>query len=67
MTAENQIAHAAADQIRDVIELSQTVEDFERVRIDVTAGDRVLFPRNDLRLAHRRALYPTGELSYLSH
>ncbi len=54
MTTENQVADAAADEIRDVIELSQTVEDFERVGIDVSARDRMRLAPNDPRLAHPR-------------
>ena len=34
---EQQIAHAAADQIRDVVELPQPVEDLESVGVDVLA------------------------------
>ena len=40
--AEQQIADAAADQVRDVVMLVEPVEDFERVGIDVAARDRVL-------------------------
>src|SRR5207249_12148491 len=55
--AEEQIAHAAADQIGDVLELTQPVQHLERVRIDVAPRDRVLGARNDPRLDHRPALY----------
>ena len=37
--AEQQVAHAAADQVRDVVELAQPVEDLQGVRIDVAARD----------------------------
>ena len=40
--AEQQVAHAAADQIGDVVVLVQPVQDFESVGIDVAARDRVL-------------------------
>ena len=54
--AEQQVAHAAADQIGDVVVLVQPVQDLEGVGIDVAAGDRVLGPRNDGRLHHRHGL-----------
>ena len=54
---DEQIAHAAADQIGDVVELPQPIENLERVRIDVAPRDRVLSARNDPRVGHRRALY----------
>ena len=53
---EQQIAHAAADEIRDVMVFVQPIENFERVGIDVTAGDHVLGPRDDGRLRHRAKL-----------
>ena len=36
---QQQVADAAADQIRDVVVLVQPVKDFERAGIDVAAGD----------------------------
>jgi hypothetical protein len=51
--AEKQIANASADQVRGVMELSQPVENFEGVGIDIAAGDRVLRSRNDPRFDHR--------------
>ena len=50
---EQQIAHAAADEVRDVVELLQSVEHFQRIGIDVPARNRVLRPRDDHRLRHR--------------
>ena len=35
---EQQIAHAPADQVGDVVVLVQSIQNFERVGIDVTAG-----------------------------
>ena len=35
--AQQQIADAAADQIRSVVELAKPIQDFERIRIDVAA------------------------------
>ena len=55
--AEQQIADAAADQVGDVVALPQPVEDFQGVRIDVAARERVLGARDDPRLDHRTALY----------
>ena len=46
---EQQVANAAADQIRDVVVLVEPVQNFERVGIDVAARNRVLRPRNDGR------------------
>ena len=40
--AEQQIAHAAADQIRDEIVFVQPVQDLEGVGIDVATRDRML-------------------------
>ena len=40
--AQQQIAHAAADEIGRIPQLGQTVEDLERVRVDVLAGNAVL-------------------------
>ena len=50
---QQQVPDAAADQIGDVIELSQAIENLQRVRVDVAARDRVLGARNDARLSHR--------------
>ena len=55
--AEQQVADAAADEIGGVLALPQAVENLQRVRIDVAAGDRVLLARNDPRFDHRAALY----------
>ena len=38
--AEQQVADAAADEVRDVIELAEAIEDFQRVGVDVAARDR---------------------------
>ena len=40
--SEQQIAHAAADEVRDVTVLVQPVQNLERVGIDVAARNRVL-------------------------
>ena len=55
--AEQQVADAAADQIRDVVELPQAIEHLQRVGIDVAARDRMLRARDDPRFDHRAALY----------
>ena len=47
--AEQQVAHAAADQVGDVVELAQPVEDLERVGVDVAARDRMCLARDDDR------------------
>ena len=39
--AEQQVADAAADEIRDVAVLMEAIEDFERVGIDLRSGERV--------------------------
>jgi hypothetical protein len=36
-SAEQQVAHAAADEIRDVIRFMEAIEDAERVRVDLAA------------------------------
>ena len=53
---EQQIANAAADQIRDVIVFVQPIENLEGVGIDVATRDRDARSRNDGRLHHRRRL-----------
>ncbi len=55
--AQQQIPDAAADQIGGVLALPQAIENFERVGIDVAAGDGVLVSRHDPRFDHRAALY----------
>ena len=55
--AEQQVAHAAADEVGDVIGLPQAVEHLQRVGVDVAARKRVLGARNDPGLDHRTALY----------
>src|SRR5262249_42422621 len=47
--SEEKIAHAAADEIRDVLGLTQPVQDFERIRVDVATRDRVVRARHDSR------------------
>ena len=49
---EQEIPHAAADQVRDVVVLVEPVQHFQRVRVDVSAGNRVSGPGNDGRLHH---------------
>ena len=46
---EQQVAHAAADQVGDEAVVLQAVEDLERVGVDVLARDVVLGPREDAR------------------
>ena len=55
--AEQQIAHAAADEVGDVIGLAQPVEDLQGIGVDVAARERVLCARDDPGLDHGRALY----------
>ncbi len=50
--AEQQIAHAAADEVGDVFVLVQPVEDFQRVGVDLAAGERVLRARDDDGFGH---------------
>ena len=52
---EEEVAHTAADEVRDVLVLMETVEDFERVCIDLASRDRMLGSRDDNRL-HGKAL-----------
>ena len=60
--AEQQIAHAAANEICDVIVLVQLIQDFESTRIDVSARNRVRGPRHDGRFHHRlRIIAPRFE------
>jgi hypothetical protein len=50
---EQQVADASADEIRNVIGLSQPIEYLQRIGIDVTSRDDMPFPRHDPRLHHR--------------
>ncbi len=52
LPAEQQVPHAATDEVSGVVELLQPVQNFERVRVDVPARNRVLRPRDDHRLSH---------------
>ena len=54
LAAEQQVADAAADEVRGVVELLQAVQNLERVRIDVPARNRVFRARDDHRLRHPR-------------
>ena len=56
--AEQQVAHAAADEVGGVVELLQPIQHFERVRIDVPPRNRVLRPRDDHRLWHPTSIVP---------
>ena len=49
---EQQIAHAAAHQIRHMIELPQAVKNLQRVGVDVAAGDRMLAAGNYYGIGH---------------
>ena len=53
---QQQVADAAAHQVRDVIVFVQPIQDFERVGIDVATRNGVFRARNDGRLRHRREL-----------
>ena len=55
-TVQEQVADAAADQVRDVMVLVEPVEDLEGAGIDVSAGDRVGRTGYDGRLRHRLAV-----------
>ena len=50
--SQNQVADAAADEIRDVAALLQAIEDPQRVRVDIPARNRMVFARNDNRFGH---------------
>ena len=54
--AEQQVADAAADEVGDVVVLVEPVENLQRVRIDLFAGDRVLGARHDHRNGHRERI-----------
>ena len=49
---EQQVANAAANQVRDVVMLVKSVKNFERVRIDVAAGDCMVRSGNYGGLRH---------------
>ncbi len=53
---QQQIPHAAANQVHHVFVLPQPVQDLQCVRIDLSAGERMLGAGDDRRLGHRRKL-----------
>ena len=53
---QQQVAHAPADQVRDVIVFVKPIQNFERVGVDVAARNCVFRTRNDGRLRHREEL-----------
>jgi len=54
--AEQEIADAAADEVRDVLALAEPVQHLECVSVDVAARYRMLIAWNDPRVAHRAAI-----------
>ena len=50
--AEDQVADAAADEVRDVVVLLEPVENTQRVRIDVTSRNRMALAGYNNRLWH---------------
>jgi hypothetical protein len=58
LSPEEEVAHAAADQIRDVIGLAQPVENLQSVGIDVTPRERVLLARDHPRFHHAGGIVP---------
>ena len=53
LDADQQVAHAAADQERHEARIAQAVQHAQRIRRDVGAGDGVLGPRDDPRRAQQ--------------
>ena len=53
---QQQVADAAADQVRDVVVFVQPIQDFERAGIDVAARNGVRGAWDDGRLRHRTAV-----------
>ncbi len=64
--AEQQIAHAAAHEVRGVVELSEPIEDLQRIGVDVAARDRMLRARNNPRFDHER-IVPRRYETRLNH
>ena len=60
------LANPAANEVGGMLALTQAVQNLQRIRIDVAAGDRVLLPRHDPRFNHRAALYQKRHESELS-
>ena len=54
--AQDQVPHAPAHQVRDVIAALQPEQDAERVGIDVPARNRMVRARDDNRLRHEKGL-----------
>ncbi len=64
---DEQVANTSADQVRRVVGLAESIEHFERVRVDVAARERVRGARNDPRFSHWTALYQTRNLRPISY
>jgi hypothetical protein len=54
--SEQQVTHAAADEVGDEIALVESVKNLQRVRVDLFARDRVPGTRHDHRNGHWSAL-----------
>ena len=54
--SQQEIAHTAAHQIRDVVVFVQAIQDLEGIGIDVSPRDSVVGSRNDGRVHHHREL-----------
>ena len=65
--ADEQIAHAAADEVGGVLELTEPIQHLQRVGVDLTAGNGVLGSRDDPGFDHSAALYQMPERQGLSH
>ena len=64
--AEDQVADAAADQVRRVIVLVQAVEHAQRVGVDVPARNGVIRARDDDRIGHADDYRVSGRFSRLT-
>lgn len=65
-STEEQVADATSDEIGNVVALTQPVEDFQRIRVDVTARQRMRFARNDPWLNHRLWIVPKAKRKWFN-
>jgi len=66
-TPQQQIPDAAADEISREVGFPKSIEDLERVRIDIRPRNRVFCARDDHRLRHPRRIVPRATIPSMSH
>lgn len=65
-TLQQEVTDTTANQIGGVVELLETVQDFQRIRVDVTPGNRVARSRDDHRLSHETHIVPRATIAKMT-